>query len=275
MRKILSFLIVVFAAVNGGYAQHSLKELWATEKIMRVPESVLYDSEKGHLYVSQIDGHHSEKDGNGGVAILNKDGKVINNDWVRGLNAPKGLGKFKNKLYVTDISEVVVIDIATGKITERIAVEGATFLNDITIDYRGVVYVSDSNTGKVHMIQSGKATTYLEGFKRPNGVLAVNDHLYVLDSGSLIKVDGGKKLVTIAEGMNASTDGIEQVKKGEFIVSSWAGFIYYVTEKGVVKELLNFNKDGMNTADIGYDAKNRIIYVPTFNDHRVVAFQLN
>ena len=43
------------------------------------------------------------------------------------------MGIYKNNLYVADLSEVVVIDIKKGKITNRIPVEGATFLNDIAV----------------------------------------------------------------------------------------------------------------------------------------------
>jgi len=41
-------------------------------------------------------------------------------------------------------------------------VEGAVFLNDVTIDNMGVVYVSDMRTGKVHFVTDSKAKTLLE-----------------------------------------------------------------------------------------------------------------
>ena len=79
-------------------------------------------------------------------------GKIINVDWVTGLDAPKGLGIFKNNLYAADIDQVRVIDISKGVIVQNIPVEGATGLNDITVDQNGVVYVSDSRIKKVHRI---------------------------------------------------------------------------------------------------------------------------
>lgn len=272
MKKFL--LILLSVASSTCYGQHSLKEIWASDTIMRVPESVLFDAEKNVLFVSQIDGVYNAKDGKGGVALLGTDGKVINNDWVRGLNAPKGMGKFKNTLYVADLTEVVVIDIPSAKVVKKIPVEGASFLNDITVNEKGDVFISDSDTGKVHIIQNGNVSTYLENFKRPNGLLALKSDLLILDSGSLMKADANKKLTKLAEGMQQSTDGIEQVKKGEYIVSCWAGHVYYVTKKGKVEELLNTNKDNINSADIGYDPKNKIIYIPTFFNNRVVAYQL-
>ena len=44
------------------------------------------------------------------------DRKVCDSTFVTGLNAPKGLAKFGNKLYAADISNVVVIDLNKGKV---------------------------------------------------------------------------------------------------------------------------------------------------------------
>jgi len=43
---------------------------------------------------------------------------------------------------------------------------------------------------------------------------------------------------------------------------------------GEKKLLLDTRKEGINTADIGYDKKNKIVYVPTFWKNHVVAYQL-
>ncbi|HEY6977137.1 MAG TPA: ATP/GTP-binding protein, partial [Chitinophagaceae bacterium] len=173
-----------------------------------------------------------------------------------------------------DLTEVAVIDIPSGKITKKIPVEGAQFLNDITVDAKGNVYVSDSRTGKVHKIENGTAITYLENLKNPNGLLALGDDLFVLASGTLYKAGADKKLKTIAEGMDASTDGVEQVKSGEYIVSCWSGVVYYVKDDGSKQQLLDTRTDKINSADIGYDANNKIVYVPTFFRKSVVAYQL-
>jgi hypothetical protein len=69
-------------------------------------------------------------------------------------------------------------------------------------------------------------------------------------------------------------DGIEPVGNGDFILTAWAGYIFYVTADGKVQTLLETHQDKKNTADIGYDAKKRILYVPTFNGKQVVAYSL-
>jgi hypothetical protein len=255
-------------------AQHQLVKLWQTDSVLKVPESVLYSPEDKLLYTSNIDGAPDGKDGKGSIGKVGLDGKIIQVDWVSGLDAPKGLGRFGNLLYAADLTVVVVIDIRAAKIVQRIPVDGSVFLNDISVDSKGVVYVSDTRTAKVHRIDQGKVSTYLEGITGANGVLCVGTDLYVLGNGILWKASQAGKAVKIAEGMDASTDGIERVKEDEFIVSCWAGVVYYVKGNGSKQQLLDTRADKINSADIGYDPVNRIVYVPTFFRNSIAAYSL-
>src|ERR1700712_3942908 len=135
------FFIFCLISFTGIFAQdHSLTKIWQTDTLLKVPESVLFDGVDGILYVSNIDGQPWEKDGKGSIGKVGLDGKIIKVDWVTGLNAPKGLGMFKNNLYVADVDNVVIIDIAKGVISKRIPIEGAQGLNDISVDKNGKVY---------------------------------------------------------------------------------------------------------------------------------------
>ena len=148
------------------------------------------------------------------------------------------------------------------------------FLNDITVDKNGVVYVSDTRLAKVYRIENGTVTEYLNNLKNANGVLAVNNDVYVLASGTLYKADANKKQTIITNGMDESTDGIEQTSDGDFIVSSWNGIVYYVKQNGIKETLFDTRAQKISSADIGYDAQNKIIYVPTFFGKSIVAYQL-
>lgn len=274
LRHVSLALFLLVASNSFINAQHALHRLWETEAVIEVPESVLFDGKAGALYVAQIDGKPGEKDGKGAVGKIGLDGKIINLNWISGLNAPKGMGQFKGKLFVADVDEVVVVDIKTGKIIEKIKVVGALFLNDITIDKKGNVYVSDSNTKKIHLISNGAISVYHESTTNPNGLLAVGTDLLILDSGTLFKVDAQKKVTTLVTDLDKSTDGIEEVKPGEYIVSCWSGVIYYVKADGSKQQLIDTKEQKVNSADIGYDAKKRIVYVPTFFKNSVVAYHL-
>lgn len=255
--------------------QRQLVKLWETDSVFKVPESVLFDEKNNMLYVTNIDGTDPwGKDGKGSVGKMTAAGRVIAAEWVTGLHAPKGMGLYKGKLYVADMTELVVIEVAEGKITDRVAVAGAQGLNDVTIDKNGIIYVSDSKARKVFRVQNGRSEPYLENLKSPNGVLAGEDVLYLLDAGSLNKVHKDKSVTVIADGMDGGTDGIENIEGNDFIISCWAGVLWYVHADGTKELLKDTRAQKGNTADIGYDAGTRTVFVPTFWNNTVIAYQV-
>ncbi len=267
--------VIFFSVVNVVHSQqHQLVKKWQTDSLLKVPESVYFDGANKVLYISNIDGAPDGKDGKGSIGKVGLDGKIIQVDWVSGLNAPKGMGVYRNMLYVADLDAVGVIDLKAGKLLKRITVDGAIFLNDITVDKNGIVYVSDTRSKKVFRIENETASLFLDSLQAPNGLLVSNDDLYILDNGSMLKVEKNKSLTKIAEGMEAQTDGIENVKGKEFIVSCWPGVIYYINADGTKQKLLDTTPQKSNTADIAYDAKTRMVYVPTFFKNSVVAYEL-
>jgi hypothetical protein len=253
--------------------KHSLQKLWETDSIVAQPESVLPDKSGNNLYISLIDGAGGwDADGKGGVARLKADGSGYDSTWITGLNAPKGLGIYSNRLYAADLNSVVVIDIKNGKIEKKITIDSAQGLNDITINGKGVVYVSDSKTGNIFSIQNDKAQLYLTGMDGVNGLKNIKDELYIGKGKSFVKANAQKQITNIAE-VTEGIDGIEPVGNGDFILTSWVGYIYYVTAAGKVETLLDLHGK-KNTADIGYDASKRIVYVPTFFGKTVAAYKL-
>lgn len=253
-------------------AQELSKTIWESSNLA-VPESVIFSATDKKLYVSLIDGAGNVKDGKGGIAILNPDGSINNANWVVGLNAPKGLARFKNTLFVADITALVSIDITTGKIINKLEIENTVFLNDVAVDDKGVVYVSDTRTNKIHRIKNGKSEVYLENVNGANGLKWINKNLYVLANSELLKFDKNKNRTIVAKGFEKPGDGVEQLENGDFIVSCWAGLIYYVKANGEIRKLQDVQGQ-MNTADLGYNPKENILYIPTFNHNSVIAYQL-
>jgi sugar lactone lactonase YvrE len=276
LRTSLLAVIASLATVTSLSAQHSLVKKWETAAELKTPESVLFDGAGKVLYVSNIDGQQPwAKDGKGSIAKIGLDGKIIAAEWVTGLEGPKGMGLHNGKLYVADIDQVVVIDVAKGAIVQKIAVAGAENLNDVTIDKKGVVYVSDSKAKKVHAITDGKAAVFVENLKGPNGILAHGDDFYVLDAGGVHKVGKDKALTKLVDGLDGNADGIEHIAGSEFIVSCWQGVVYHVdVAKGTKQQLIDTRAGKVNSADIGFDAKTRTVYVPTFFVNTVVAYEV-
>lgn len=279
MKKYISPLFMIaflFALTPSGMAQnktHKLVKLWETDTIIKVPESVLWDGEKKTLFVSLIDGAPWEADGKGGVAKMSLDGTTVDQEWVTGLNCPKGMAISGNKLYVADLTDVVVINIRKASIEKRIKPEGAVQLNDVTITPKGVVYVSDSKAGTVYKIDGDKSELYLDSLPGVNGLKYLNNELLVAAGKNYIRVNEQKKITKIAE-LPMGGDGVEPISVSEWLVSTWSGMIFCVQPDGKLQTLLDTRDAKKNTADIGYDPYARIIYVPTFFAKTVAAYQL-
>ena len=273
MKPKIHWLLILLAMPAILHAQtHKLEKLWETDSIIAVPESVLPDATNSFLFVSLIDGGPWDVDGKGSVGKLGLDGTHYDY-WIKGLNSPKGLGRHGNHLYVADISNVVVIDIAKGRIEKKIGIAGATGLNDITVDDAGIVYVSDSKAGTVYRIEKDVPTLYMDNLPGANGLKATKDGLYILARKAVLFADANKNLRSITD-LPTGGDGIELADNGDLVVSEWVGYVYYVHANGQKELLLDTHNDKKNTADICYDATKHVLYIPEFNGKAVSAWKL-
>jgi len=274
MRTALFTLALAFLSSAAIHAQQpSLQKLWETDTVIAVPESVLPDPANHILYVSLVDGNPWEADGKGGVGRLSPDGKQYNGTWITGLNAPKGMGRFGNRLYAADLGDVVVIDIAKGQIIKKIPIQGESGLNDITVDDNGVVYVSDTKSGKVYRIAGDVPTLFMDNLEGANGLKASGKNLYILARKQVLFADPQKHLKVICDLPNGG-DGVEEVGNGDLIVSEWIGNVFYVYADGRKVQILDRKPEKKNTADIWYDQTTKTLYVPGFFGKTITAYRL-
>ncbi|MGB8163509.1 MAG: hypothetical protein WCF14_00735, partial [Nitrososphaeraceae archaeon] len=130
-----------------------INKLWETTNDLKNPESVAYAPKQNVLFVSNLNGKPTEKDQNGFISKVSpSNGNISELNWVTGLNAPKGLAISNNnsKLYVSDITDLVEIDIDNGKIMKRFNAPGSAFHNDVVSDNQGNIYVSDTITNTIY-----------------------------------------------------------------------------------------------------------------------------
>jgi DNA-binding beta-propeller fold protein YncE len=266
------FLILIFG-MNILSAQ-KLEKVWQTTGDLKTPESVIYDQEKDVIYVANINGDSSQKDGNGFISILKPDGSVKNLEWVKNLNAPKGMAIFKGKLYVADIDQLIEIDIEKGTVTAKYDAPDAVFLNDVTACMNGMIFVSDTRTAKIHVLNEGKFTVWMEGqpFETPNGLMAEKGKLLVGDK-NIYEVDIQTKKTTMLIKDAGGVDGLEKNNAGDFVFSNWPGRIF-IHKNGQTIKLLDTTEQELKTADLDYDLKHDLVLVPTFFDNKIVAYKI-
>ncbi len=273
-----ALFVLLTAAVVSANAQAGSRaavKLWETDGFKN-PESALFDAEAGAVYVSNVNGDGTAKDGNGFISKVSPDGKVVAMDWVTGLDAPKGLAKVGAKLYVSDIDRLAEIDIASGKVVKRYDAKDAKFLNDVAADGAGNVYVSDMATNTIWRLSGGTFEVFLTDAKLegPNGLLVEGDTLLVgawgvMTEGFATKVPGHLKAVSLKDKTITSRgdgtptgnlDGLEPVGDGTYLVTDWmAGKVLSMTADGKATELGNL---GQGTADLGYDPKTKTAFIP-------------
>ncbi|MFC2107650.1 hypothetical protein ACFLRY_04885, partial [Bacteroidota bacterium] len=280
MRRIsLCILLSLFslAIIAQQNASNDYEKLWESEEVFQVPESVYCDNDNNILYVSNINGSAVVKDDNGFISKLGKDGKVVELKWVDGLNAPKGMGKYGDLLYVADIDELIEIDIPSGKVLNRFKVEGARFLNDIAIDPNGIVYISDTQNNMIYIFDGNAVEEWYtnEDFIGLNGLFYHGNALYAGSRDMILKINTINKASKVAAENMGPVDGLNIDEYYNYIVSDFSGKVQYLKPDGEFYVLFNTSDQLMNAADIYYDIESGILYVPTFIDNRVMAYRIN
>lgn len=207
--------------VNNNSKTVPLELLWKIDALLTTSEAVRHNVNKGVIYVSNIDAvPPNAKDGDGTLSIIDTNGKIVTQNWVTGLNAPKGMNIFNGKLYVADIDEVVKGDIESGNIEKRFKIEESKFLNDIDIDAQGSVYVTDTYSSKIHKITNNEITEWktFTDFN-PNGILVEDNRILAVSytKGDFIAIDKETKEETLlAKGIKGG-DGIVSISEVYFV----------------------------------------------------------
>jgi sugar lactone lactonase YvrE len=160
-------------------------------------------------------------------------------------------------LYVSDITDLVEIDIASGKIIKRFNGPGSSFLNDVVADNLGNIYVSDTGTNTIYKLDTNFGNSTLSSLQvwlqsrqlnGPNGLHIDNNKnkLIVVSLGPLSKPGGGMEVIDIKNkkisslGKAGTTSPFGSL---DGIVSDATITHYYVTDNPAGK-VYTVNADG-------------------------------
>lgn len=245
-------------------------------------ESVVYDSARNVYYVSLM---AEQEEGDGSIAKINTDGSIEDLKFVDHLNNPRGLAISGNKLYASDDTFLVEIDLKTGQVLNRFRGYKAEALNDVAIDSRGYVYVSDMDKNAIYQLDN--EGNFKEWFKSdalqtPNGLLAEGKDLYVAgwasadtkDSddprGGFMKLNTTEKKVVKITSELGNLDGIQKYDKDSFLVSSWnTGEIFKISKDGKVDLVMKAER---SVGDILYLPKKNILALPMNIQNRLLIY---
>jgi sugar lactone lactonase YvrE len=288
MSPVVVALTAALIAFSTAAAAAAPRLLWETKGLAQ-PESVVEDPATGVIYVSNINGAVMQKEGNGFISRLTAIGKMLERQWVKGLNSPTGLALHDRTLYAADVDKLIEINAASGEILKRYDAKGAVFLNDVVVDDEGTVYVSDTPMNTIWRLKEGSFEPWLanDALNGPNGLLIQGNTLIVAslgkvqsqgqkkELGTLLAVSlDDQKMSKVGKGeLIGNLDGLQAIQPGVYLVTDWAqGALYRVDAKRKVDELIDLNQ---GSADLSYLPSKKMLLIPMMLDNSLVAYRLD
>ena len=109
------FFILVILNISSSFASE-WKLSWVANDLPN-PESVVFDKKRNILFVSNQ--NYTQTEGGGSIGQLSLTGGVLKKEWVKGLNKPKGILIVNDRLFVSDVTELV--EIGSGRVLSGLA----------------------------------------------------------------------------------------------------------------------------------------------------------
>jgi sugar lactone lactonase YvrE len=193
------------------------------------------------------------------------------------LNAPKGMARVGDELWVTDIDRLRRFVLPLGDPSPDVLLPGATFANDLAADGRGGAWVSDTamegGTPAVwHVDWEGQARRRIEGalLGQPNGLLRRGEGLLIArwdeveGGGAILQWSPEGGLMPWARLPSAGLDGLVALPTGRIAVTSWGcSCLYLLSPEG---QLLETRSLFRGPADLELDPDGQRLWVPAFLD---------
>ena len=228
LKKICAFcLSALFLTCLSLYAQETfqspkLTKVWEVTSGLDVPESAFYNPFDSTIYVSNIVGKFNEKDGIGYISKISVDGKIIQKEWVKGLNAPKGMYITKSKLFITDFDRVLEIEMPSGKILKEYKNSHSKDLNDVSIASDGKVYVTDSGSDCLFVVGRDSLEVFIQSkeVEGMNGIYSEGDVIYIGAGGKLLSIKTKTRSISILATDAGYMDGLLKIGGSTFITSN-------------------------------------------------------
>ena len=279
MNKVILVLYGLLLFLSDVSLKAQVVKLSETEAAFKAPESVVWDSIRNCLYVSNYTTPLKEGSYYGGhtVSKVSMKGVILEAGFVTGLSCPTGICIWNDKLYIVERFGVVEFDLTQNRVSNKYYIKTTEFMNDIAIDNDGNIYVTTSGSDILFKISQGKVEHWIEGesISDANGILFDGEKLIigVISDGYVKEIDPATKevhnLAFLGEGI---IDGIKRCADG-YLVSHFKGTLYHISFAGEVTELLNTRSEGTFLADFEYIPSKNLLVIPALWNNKILFYE--
>ncbi len=238
------------------------------------PESVAYDTVGERFLISNV--------GNGSIVAMDNDGKM-STYMHRAFKSPKGILLKEGKLYVTEPTQIQVVDVAEASIIDSYPIEGASGLNDIAITEHGLLYITDTMGDCVYVydpVTKTQEKIISPLLDKPNGIVydLPRWQMFVVNHSThspILSIDVRSKDVSIfMDSMYSQLDGIAIDDLGRIYFSSWSeNMIIEIPQEQ--NRFITDLKGYEGAADIYYHLPTNELIVPMLKQNRIERISLD
>jgi len=235
------------------------------------PEAVRYDESQDVYFISNWDGNGGDQDSNGFISKVDSKGNIIDLRFMVGtdelpMHAPRGMYIENGSLWVADVTGVHVFDTKTGSQQKFIDFSSFEpgFLNDVSGDGSGSIYVTDTGKPIVYKIEDDKASVFLDSLPiYPNGITYDStNNFFVLApwrrDTTFYSFNVSGEISSHFTFQGGNFDGIEFIE-GNLLAASQVDESIRIHD-GTSNKILIHTLG--RPADIGIDRTNKVIAVP-------------
>ncbi len=237
------------------------------------PESIVYDS-VGQRYLI------SNKSGNT-IVQLSLD-NTLTNFVTSGLNGPKGLIIIGDTLISVNNTSVQGYLLSDASEVMRVNIPGTEFLNDVTTDGKGNIYVSEMNKSCIYRISLATKAYDIFNSKviNPNGLLydSQRNAVMVCSMGSNAKIQSlslsDSSLTDLVTTRLTDLDGLARDNCGNIYVTSWGTGAVYAFDPDFKNPPTQIIKGINGPADISISPNDQKLLIPRFNENKISMLDL-
>ena len=264
-----------------------LTEAWRLEGFQS-PESVIHDAANDRIIIGNMVAMGAESGEDGYLSLVSTDGELLEEQWVAGLQDPRGMAIVGDQLFVADNMGFHIVSLADGALTDTITLEGAAFPNDATADADGAVYISDMFNGTIWRHAGGETAIWFgpdDGMTFPNGLFAHEGQVIVGSMGAdmgenfTFGTPGGLFAVDIAEPAIAPLEGAVEIGAIDGVAAVGDTIVFNDNPAGAIygwrpgEEAVEIGNVGAGGADIAaYDST---VLVPQMQQGALIALTLS